>query len=43
MPQNVIGIGVAGSDYEQLKRYNLAELYTPTAAAQAAETETSEV
>ncbi|PYI15080.1 THUMP domain protein [Aspergillus violaceofuscus CBS 115571] len=35
--QNVIGIGVAGSDYEQLKKYNLAELYTPTAAAQAAE------
>ncbi|PYH40417.1 THUMP domain-containing protein [Aspergillus saccharolyticus JOP 1030-1] len=35
--QNVIGIGVAGSDYEQLKKYNLAELYTPTSAEQAAQ------
>ena len=28
--QNVIGMSVLGSDYDQLKRYNLAELYSPT-------------
>ncbi|KAE8353570.1 hypothetical protein BDV28DRAFT_132857 [Aspergillus coremiiformis] len=27
--KNVIGMSVAGSDYEKLKRYNLAELYKP--------------
>ncbi|EAL92475.1 THUMP domain protein [Aspergillus fumigatus Af293] len=33
--QNVVGISVAGSDYDKLKRYNLAELYTPTPKPQA--------
>ncbi|KAL2222932.1 THUMP domain protein [Thermoascus aurantiacus ATCC 26904] len=28
--QNVIGMSVVGSDYDQLKRFNLAELYSPT-------------
>ncbi|KAL2001573.1 hypothetical protein VTN02DRAFT_1573 [Thermoascus thermophilus] len=28
--QNVIGMSVVGSDYDQLKRFNLAELYNPT-------------
>ncbi|PKY08097.1 THUMP domain protein [Aspergillus campestris IBT 28561] len=28
--QNVVGMSVAGSDYDKLKRYNLAELYNPT-------------
>ncbi|KAJ5601653.1 THUMP domain protein [Penicillium lagena] len=28
--QNVIGMSVVGSDYDQLKRYNLAEIYAPT-------------
>ncbi|KAF9891134.1 hypothetical protein FE257_005070 [Aspergillus nanangensis] len=27
--QNVIGMSVVGSDYEKLKRYNIAELYNP--------------
>ncbi|KAG2017035.1 hypothetical protein GB937_005939 [Aspergillus fischeri] len=35
--QNVVGISVAGSDYDKLKRYNLAELYTPTPKPQAPE------
>ncbi|KAJ5683752.1 uncharacterized protein N7477_000097, partial [Penicillium maclennaniae] len=37
--QNVIGMSVVGSDYDQLKRYNLAEIYDPAkpAADQAAE------
>lgn len=30
MRQNVCGMSVVGSDYDQLKRYNLAELYNPT-------------
>ncbi|KAJ5132851.1 hypothetical protein N7448_007009 [Penicillium atrosanguineum] len=40
--QNVIGMSVVGSDYDQLKRYNLAEIYDPAkpAADQAAETKT---
>jgi tRNA acetyltransferase TAN1 len=29
LDQNVVGISVAGSDYDKLKRYNLAELYSP--------------
>ncbi|KKK13567.1 THUMP domain protein, partial [Aspergillus ochraceoroseus] len=28
--QNVIGMSVAGSDYDKLKRFNLAELYSPS-------------
>lgn len=28
--QNVIGMSVVGSDYDKLKRFNLAELYDPT-------------
>ncbi|OGM41395.1 THUMP domain protein [Aspergillus bombycis] len=35
--QNVIGMSVAGSDYEKLKRYNLAELYKPAPSAQEVE------
>jgi tRNA acetyltransferase TAN1 len=35
LDQNVVGISVAGSDYDKLKRYNLAELYTPTPKPQA--------
>lgn len=37
--QNVIGMSVVGSDYDLLKRYNLAEIYDPAkpAADQAAE------
>ncbi|RMJ23341.1 THUMP domain protein [Aspergillus sp. HF37] len=34
--QNVIGITVLGSDYDQLKRFNLAELYKPASEPQAA-------
>ncbi|KAF7114087.1 hypothetical protein CNMCM5793_007067 [Aspergillus hiratsukae] len=35
--QNVVGISVAGNDYDKLKRYNLAELYSPTPKPQAPE------
>ncbi|KAF7596404.1 hypothetical protein BBP40_001711 [Aspergillus hancockii] len=35
--KNVIGMSVAGSDYEKLKRYNLAELYKPAPSAEDAE------
>ncbi|OJJ51611.1 hypothetical protein ASPZODRAFT_148867 [Penicilliopsis zonata CBS 506.65] len=34
--QNVIGMSVVGSDYDKLKRFNLAELYDPTPKLQAA-------
>lgn len=27
--QNIIGMSVVGSDYDQLKRFNLAEIYDP--------------
>ncbi|KAL1982458.1 hypothetical protein VTN96DRAFT_1305 [Rasamsonia emersonii] len=33
--QNVIGMSVVGSDYDKLKRFNLAELYSPTPKPQA--------
>ncbi|PYH93277.1 hypothetical protein BO71DRAFT_399847 [Aspergillus ellipticus CBS 707.79] len=33
--QNIIGMSVAGSDYDSLKRYNLAELYNPAPAPEA--------
>lgn len=33
--QNVIGMSVAGSDYDRLKKYNLAELYSPAATSEA--------
>lgn len=36
--QNVIGMSVVGSDYDQLKRFNLAELYNPSPKPQASET-----
>ncbi|KAF2813961.1 uncharacterized protein BDZ99DRAFT_380305 [Mytilinidion resinicola] len=32
--QNVCGMSVVGSDYEQLKRYNIAEIYEPTGKKQ---------
>ncbi|KAL4918547.1 hypothetical protein BDW62DRAFT_210392 [Aspergillus aurantiobrunneus] len=32
--QNVMSMSVAGSDYDKLKRFNLAELYNPDTAAQ---------
>ncbi|KAL4873508.1 hypothetical protein BDV12DRAFT_79536 [Aspergillus spectabilis] len=32
--QNVMSMSVTGSDYDKLKRFNLAELYNPDAAAQ---------
>ncbi|KAL2866959.1 THUMP domain-containing protein [Aspergillus lucknowensis] len=32
--QNVMSMSVAGSDYDKLKRYNLAELYNPNSEAQ---------
>ncbi|KAB8200963.1 hypothetical protein BDV34DRAFT_216702 [Aspergillus parasiticus] len=35
--KNVIGMSVAGSDYEKLKRYNLAELYKPAPSSQEVE------
>ena len=35
--RNVLGMSVVGNDYEKLKRYNLAELYAPTASAQEAD------
>ena len=28
--RNILGMSVVGSDYEQLKRFNLAEIYDPT-------------
>lgn len=34
--KNVIGMSVVGSDYDDLKRYNLAELYRPAPKASAA-------
>jgi tRNA acetyltransferase TAN1 len=34
MMQNVVGMSVVGSDYDKLKRYNLAELYNPVSKAQ---------
>jgi hypothetical protein len=37
--QNLIGISVIGSDYDKLKRFNLAEIYTPTPKPQALEPE----
>ncbi|KAB8257063.1 hypothetical protein BDV32DRAFT_140718 [Aspergillus pseudonomiae] len=39
--QNVIGMSVAGSDYEKLKRYNLAELYKPAPSSQEVESKQS--
>ncbi|KAL1964081.1 hypothetical protein VTN77DRAFT_7499 [Rasamsonia byssochlamydoides] len=33
--QNVIGMSVVGSDYDKLKRFNLAEIYSPTPKPQA--------
>lgn len=29
--KNICGVSVVGNEYEQLKRYNLAEIYEPTA------------
>lgn len=40
--QNVMGMSVVGSDYDQLKRYNLAELYNPTPKPQTSEKKESE-
>ncbi|PYI10183.1 THUMP domain protein [Aspergillus sclerotiicarbonarius CBS 121057] len=37
--QNVIGMSVAGSDYDRLKRYNLAELYDPAPTSEPAESQ----
>lgn len=34
--QNVMSMSIVGSDYDQLKRFNLAELYTPVPAPQEA-------
>lgn len=28
--QNICGVSVVGSDYDKLKRYNLAEIFEPT-------------
>lgn len=28
--RNILGMSIVGSDYEQLKRFNLAEIYDPT-------------
>lgn len=39
--KNVIGMSVAGSDYEKLKRYNIAELYKPAAGSQDVESKQS--
>ncbi|KAJ5721780.1 uncharacterized protein N7483_009714 [Penicillium malachiteum] len=33
--QNVIGMSVVGSDYDDLKRYNIAEIYEPSPKGQA--------
>ncbi|RJE21713.1 THUMP domain protein [Aspergillus sclerotialis] len=35
--QNIIGMSVVGSDYDQLKRFNLAELYNPVSNEEAKE------
>ncbi|GES58457.1 THUMP domain protein [Aspergillus terreus] len=41
--QNVIGMSVVGSDYDKLKRYNLAELYKPATGSKPSEpTESTE-
>ena len=40
--QNIMGMSVVGGDYDQLKRYNLAELYSPTPKPQASEKKESE-
>ena len=29
--QNVCGMSVVGADYDKLKRYNLSEIYSPSA------------
>ncbi|KAI1914801.1 hypothetical protein LOZ58_000324 [Ophidiomyces ophidiicola] len=34
--QNICGMSVVGGDYDELKRYNLAEIYNPTPRPQAA-------
>ena len=39
--QNMCGMSVVGSDYEELKRYNLAEIYDPTPPKQAQSREAS--
>jgi tRNA acetyltransferase TAN1 len=35
--QNVIGMSVVGHDYDELKRFNLSEIYRPTPKPQVAE------
>lgn len=40
--QNIMGMSVVEGDYDQLKRYNLAELYSPTPKPQASEKKESE-
>lgn len=42
LSQNIMGMSVVGGDYDQLKRYNLAELYSPTPKPQAPEKKESE-
>ena len=32
--RNILGMSVVGNDYERLKRYNLSELYVPSAKAE---------
>ena len=35
--QNICGVSVVGSDFEKLKKYNLAEIFEPTPRPRAAE------
>ncbi|KAJ5634198.1 hypothetical protein N7528_002040 [Penicillium herquei] len=39
--QNVIGMSVVGSDYDDLKRYNIAEIYEPSPKGQATPAKTA--
>ena len=32
--QNICGVSVVGADYDKLKRYNLSEIYSPSAIGQ---------
>ena len=33
--KNIVGMSVVGSDYDELKQYNLAEIYDPTPKSKA--------
>lgn len=36
--QNILGMSIVGSDFEKLKRFNVAEIYEPTVAVASSRT-----